>query len=90
MGKAMRSDPWFKPKRFGYGSVPTNWKGWAVTIAFALFVIGQVVAVEFGVLSRTWCVVVVLSAMAIFIPFIKAKTSGQWRWRWGGHSARTD
>jgi hypothetical protein len=80
----MTSEPWFKPKRFGYGNVPINWKGWAVTIAYALFVCGQVMAAEIGVLPPVWCVAFVLLATAVFIPFIKTKTSGQWRWRWGG------
>ena len=30
---------WFKPKRFGYGATPTNWKGWAVSFAYLLAII---------------------------------------------------
>ena len=79
----MTNEPWFKPKDYGYGNVPINWKGWAITVGFALFITGLVVTVKMGLLSVTLCLVMALIATAIFIPFIKAKTSGEWRWRWG-------
>jgi hypothetical protein len=75
------SDAWFKPKTVGYGNVPSNWKGWTVTVAFMLFVLGTAVLVETAALSKTWAVVIVLAVTAAYIPFIKAKTSGEWRWR---------
>ena len=77
------SDAWFKPKTVGYGNVPSNWKGWTVTIAFALFVVGIVTLVQTTALSKTWAVVIVLAVTAVYVPFIKAKTSGEWRWRSG-------
>ena len=79
----MTGEPWFKPKTYGYGNVPINWKGWAVTFAYAGLVVGLVAAAQAAVISPVWCVVTVLLATAVFIPFIKAKTSGEWRWRWG-------
>jgi hypothetical protein len=72
---------WFKPKDVGYGNVPSTWQGWAVTIGFALFVIGVVVAVENGALARFWGLVVVLAGTVVYVPFIRRKTSGEWRWR---------
>jgi hypothetical protein len=77
----MRSDAWFKPKPVGYGNVPSNWKGWAVTIAFALFVVGIVGLAQADALPHTWVVVIALAVTAIYLPFIRAKTSGEWRWR---------
>ena len=74
------SDAWFKPKAVGYGNVPSNWKGWAITIAFTLFIIGMVVLVETETLSKTWAVIIVLAVTAVYVPFIRAKTSGEWRW----------
>jgi hypothetical protein len=79
----LAEEPWFKPKAFGYGNVPVNWKGWAVTLAFAFFVVAMVMAVETGALPAGWCVIIVLLVMTVFLLFTKAKTSGAWRWRWG-------
>jgi hypothetical protein len=31
--------PWFGPKRFGYGYGPRSWQGWVVTAVLVLFVI---------------------------------------------------
>jgi hypothetical protein len=31
--------PWFGPKRFGYGYGPRTWQGWVVTAVLVLFVI---------------------------------------------------
>jgi hypothetical protein len=25
---------WFKPKRYGWGAIPANWKGWLATFGF--------------------------------------------------------
>ena len=77
----MARDFWFKPKEVGYGNVPTNAKGWVVTIAFGLLIVGFVVATHAGAVSKTATVIIVLIATTIYLPFIKAKTSGEWRWR---------
>jgi hypothetical protein len=31
--------PWFGPKRFGYGYGPRSWQGWVVSAVLVLFVI---------------------------------------------------
>jgi len=72
---------WFRPKRYGYGASPANWKGW---LAIALFVIlaaavglamaGQPLLMQLGAL-------VVL--LALFARIVWKKTEGDWRWRWG-------
>jgi hypothetical protein len=76
-------EPWFKPKTYGYGNAPCNWKGWAATIGFIVFVCGLVLAVQDGRLAPTWAVAIGLIATILFIGFSKAKTAGEWRWRWG-------
>jgi hypothetical protein len=33
-------DAWFRPKRYGLGWTPANWKGWVVTLGgVAIFVL---------------------------------------------------
>jgi hypothetical protein len=36
-------DPWFKPKKIGWGWVPSNYKGWLVILAFVSFVVINVI-----------------------------------------------
>ena len=81
--RQVATEAWFRPKNFGYGSTPSNWKGWAVTVAFPLLVVALVLAAQHGAISALWCAAVVLAATAIFVALVKAKTSGEWRWRWG-------
>jgi hypothetical protein len=77
------NDSWFKPKRYGYGNSPSGWKGWAITIAFVLFVAAVIEAAKMGVLPPILCALIALLATLAFVLFSKAKTSGEWRWRWG-------
>jgi hypothetical protein len=86
----MASQFWFKPKRYGYGNVPTSWQGWALTFGFAGFVAAMAVATELKFLSPIWCVVAILVVTAGFLPLAKAKTDGEWRWRWGADAQRKD
>jgi len=84
---------WFKPKRYGYGATPITWEGWAVTAAAVACVV--VLAMVFvaepasrhagpdlpGVLI--WAA---LNAAIIggLLWITRAKTDGEWKWRWGG------
>lgn len=82
---------WFRPKRYGYGFVPTSWEGWLMTGIF----IGVLALVawrhdffEPGYLPRArdgfaflWDLVV---ATAIFSLIAVRKTDGELKWNWGG------
>ncbi|MBO9579708.1 MAG: hypothetical protein J7498_02345 [Sphingobium sp.] len=82
-------EPWFEPKRFGYGAgLPIAWQGWVLTGGFlvGLFVL----IVVTGALARTGSILAaapVAALVALMIGFgrICARhTRGGWRWRWGG------
>lgn len=84
---------WFKPKTHGYGAYPTNWKGWAATVAFPLavllllypFVIGPAASSSAPTLPGIiGSLAVAMIATVAFIKLTRAKTDGEWRWRWGG------
>ena len=86
------SDYWFKPKTHGYGAYPIHWKGWAVIAAFAvgLLVImwPWVIAPALSNIPPTVAGIVgTLIAAAVatlgFLKLVKAKTDGDWAWRWG-------
>jgi hypothetical protein len=82
------SEPWFKPKSFGYGASPANGKGWALTIGFVLFVLVLAHAVQAEWLSAAIGLPIGLAVTAGFIVLVKAKTDGRWRWRsWAEYQA---
>ncbi len=80
---------WFKPKRYGYGAMPTTWQGWAVTIAtvVAMVAVSLFLRLEF---RGYWALAGMLTfdAIALTALFIvsRRKTAGEWRWRWGRRS----
>jgi uncharacterized membrane protein SirB2 len=83
---------WFKPHQYGYGATPANWRGWLAVVAFVLIIAG--VALAPAALHQIapsagnpWLVLTWLAVNAMlvlgFIAIARAKTDGQWRWRWG-------
>jgi hypothetical protein len=38
--------PWFGPKRVGYGIRPQTWQGWAVVLAFVVLIVAVVLLVR--------------------------------------------
>ncbi len=86
------SNYWFSPKRYGYGATPINWKGWVATAAFAVANVGaSVILLKWqpnggtgpGALQIAVWGAVVLMLTAGFVALARAKTDGQWGWRWG-------
>ncbi len=78
---------WFKPKRYGFGAVPTSWEGWAATAALLLAVLCEMqfipprfADVEIG---RFASLLAQCGTVAGFLLICVLKTHGSWRWRWG-------
>ena len=85
------SQYWFKPKTYGYGATPASWQGWVAVAAY----VAVVCALTFSLLSvpagvpqsvkawqiGTWAMVVGIVTFS-FVCFTRAKTDGQWTWRW--------
>ena len=88
----MMSDFWFKPRRYGYGVTPIDWRGWLAVVALAALDVGLTVwLMVLPTLEKTgpsfiqfvvWVGLTALITLA-FVTFSKAKTDGEWRWRWG-------
>ncbi len=79
---------WFKPKRYGVGASPANWKGWLITLAFmvpiAAFLTALVSARDHLSVGLFAAGVVAFVAMELLFVWIAwKKTDGDWRWRWG-------
>jgi hypothetical protein len=86
------TDYWFRPHTYGYGATPANWKGWVATLGCAAAVIGLSLLVfswqvEPATSPEPWRIAVwgllELALIAAFIRLARAKTDGQWAWRWG-------
>jgi len=86
------SQYWFRPKTYGYGATPTNWKGWVTVAIYAAVILaltlpllawpaGMPVSPKIWQIV-TWAIFVAALTLA-FIRFTRAKTDGQWSWRWG-------
>jgi hypothetical protein len=84
---------WFRPKSHGYGATPSSWQGWALVLAHLVLVVGTAVPVL--VLPTIngppgpelwqvllWGLVVAVSTWAL-VRISRAKTDGEWKWRWG-------
>lgn len=70
---------WFAPKRFGYGSgLPIAWQGWAVLLAYALFMV--VSGLLFA--ERPLIFLPLVGFATILLLFVaKWTTKGGWKWR---------
>jgi hypothetical protein len=86
------SQYWFRPHTYGYGATPTHWKGWAAVGAYATASLALTLPltqwpVEMPIGPRMWQLATWAVFEAVltvwFIRFTRAKTDGQWKWRWG-------
>ena len=74
---------WFKPKSHGYGATPANWKGWVASLAFLLVASQQNPGSTFsGWAIGVWALMVAVLVVG-FVRLARAKTDGEWKWRWG-------
>ena len=86
------SEFWFKPKTYGYGVAPSNWKGWALILGVVLtsFALAGVLLMpeamaDVAPSSGRLILFAVLEALLMggFLYVSRKKTDGDWRWRWG-------
>jgi len=74
-----RSTAWFATKRYGYGAgMPISWQGWVATVLFI-----AAMAASAGLLEGAPRVIAVVLLITGFVLLCRAKTDGEWRWRWG-------
>ncbi len=87
-----QSDYWFRPKRYGYGAEPSNWKGWLASglylvvvaaITWPLIIAPSLAGVEPPVSDVIMWGVMLLAVTLAFVWLCRIKSSGVWRWRWG-------
>jgi hypothetical protein len=69
---------WFRPKYYGYGATPANWKGWLATAVF----IALVAAIASGPVDALR-IEAFAALIAVFVWIAWKKTDRAWRWRWG-------
>lgn len=81
---------WFRPKKWGYGAVPVDWRGWvAVGIYLAVLFVATLGFIAALTEAHTGPAI---AATAIFLGFVviwtlgflgiaRARTDGDWAWR---------
>ena len=76
------SAPWFRPKRFGFGSgQPIAWQGWALLGLHVALIIGLIILLK----DRPLALLAAIIPVALLpMPLYAARTEGGWHWRWGG------
>jgi hypothetical protein len=89
------SASWFRPKRYGYGATPVTWQGWALTLAVPAVLAASIVGMNHyadrsnGAAWLIWGIFVALLAV-VFVRVSRARTDGEWRWRWGASRDQTN
>jgi MFS superfamily sulfate permease-like transporter len=76
----MSEEAWFRPKHFGYGATPVNWKGWAFLVAMLALL--QVLRMLLMPDHIPVFVAAVLVWIAAVVAVSRLKSSGPWRWQW--------
>ena len=84
---------WFKPKRYGFGATPSNWKGWALTLGFAAIIIalGPILIPPVHAHEQPHPLAFMGASFVLLVLFCFItwrKTEGGWRWRWGDDDER--
>ena len=78
----LSNDPWFAPKRYGYGSgLPTAWQGWVLMGVFVAATLGAALFMSSGRLYAG--LTVLIPTTLAFLWLAKRHTPGGWRWRNG-------
>lgn len=75
---------WFRPRRYGYGSTPVTWQGWALIFMFPL-ICAAVALLLVAILPPLAAIIIILlfiaAAVPAFITLVKRRTDGDWRCR---------
>jgi len=71
------AEPWFKPKRIGYGLTPITWQGWCVTFLLIAVLSVSIYAVTYLVRDPLNAVIVLLILISIELAVFILFSSGR-------------
>jgi asparagine N-glycosylation enzyme membrane subunit Stt3 len=66
----MAEAKWFRQRRWGYSVTPATWQGWAITIAFAVFLL--VHAARNGQISALVTALLIVVAVSVVLHFARS------------------
>jgi hypothetical protein len=69
--------PWFRPKRYGYGTVPVTSEGWVTIAVYVLVLTGGVIVVH-GAVGRLVLILLLTGGL-----LSRGRMTAPMRWRWG-------
>ena len=85
------SDYWFKPHAYAYGATPINWKGWAAVLGYVAVFLALALSLAAlpadlpegpGAWQAATSAILIAALTFGFIRLCRARTDGQWAWRW--------
>lgn len=78
--------PWFRAKSYGYGAgLPIAWQGWLMLGLHLALIAGAVLLLRDQPILRT---IAILFCAFAPLPLYRARTEGDWHWRWGKRDRR--
>lgn len=78
----MDKGPWFRAKKYGYGSgLPFKKQGWVMLLSHIALIGGVALALND---QPAILLPVILLIAVIPLPIYAARTEGGWKWRWRG------
>ncbi len=78
---SINKEPWFRSRRFGYGSgLPIVWQGWVVIFVHLALILGLALLLRGNGLVQG---IMISLGVIIPLPIYHARTQGGWNWNWG-------
>ncbi len=87
----MKTDMWFKRKRYGWGWTPATWQGWAVLVGYLVLVLVFAATIDKTSPPREIFATFVLPSLVLTVTLIRIcyRKGESPRWQWGNESKGT-
>jgi len=69
----MAGQPWFGPRRYGWGLTPISWQGWVVTAAYVAAVFALAITLSTPQPWIFWTLLVLATLAYFLVAFLKRR-----------------